>query len=145
MLYDRVQSTAGGKAGPPPQLKNMKQDQDGSTDREDEPAQNPDCDPEFVSGEEDYMDSDFEGREGYRKGVCLPSMLSSTATALPSLHHIHVLFAAAANYIFCILPMPHGDYFGCSAAAVVYISRCHLSSIASVLSSYISCHKTKIT
>ena len=40
-------------------------------EQEPEPAQNenPECDPEFISGEEDYMDSDFEGREGYRKGV----------------------------------------------------------------------------
>ena len=65
---------AGGKAGPPPQLKNLKQTQDGSTaGQEDEPAvtENHECEPDFNSGEEDYMDSDFEGREGYRKGVCL--------------------------------------------------------------------------
>lgn len=48
--------------------------QDASTaEQEDEPAanENHECEPEFISGEEDYMDSDFEGREGYRKGVYL--------------------------------------------------------------------------
>jgi hypothetical protein len=40
-------------------------------------SENPDGDPEFISGEEDYMDSDFEGREGYRKGssYCQSPML----------------------------------------------------------------------
>jgi hypothetical protein len=43
-------------------------------DQADEPAQteNADCEQEFISGEEDYMDSDFEGREGYRKGGFQP-------------------------------------------------------------------------
>jgi hypothetical protein len=25
--------------------------------------------PEYLSGEEDYVDSDFEGKDGYRRGV----------------------------------------------------------------------------
>ena len=73
--------SAGGKAGPPSQLKNLKQTQDGSTtEHDDEPAatENHECEPEFISGEEDYMDSDFEGREGYRKGVCLCCSLLPT-------------------------------------------------------------------
>lgn len=85
---------AGGKAGPPPHLKNSKQTLE---EQDDEPTQNenPDCEPEFISGEEDYMDSDFEGREGYRKGMSnaqellvpwLSVIVASKSLRLPAVH-----------------------------------------------------------
>jgi hypothetical protein len=37
--------------------------------------------PEYLSGEEDYVDSDFEGRDGYRRGVQLPRSQQKQSTA----------------------------------------------------------------
>ena len=37
-----------------------------------------DEDPEYLSGEEDYADSDFEGRDGYRRGAPAPPPLPLT-------------------------------------------------------------------